>query len=136
MESLRRRIEKLERQPFAPQSGYSAQFDHDALTIYRGMPYLDATMFPSYDKVEPTETYARGRELHEERYGPIIPAHLDPHLKRCTLASAEFEFVFEREPEAGDLLRFEHVGMPHSPHGQRILLLRIHCSVGAPTIAP
>ena len=52
---------------------------------------------------------------HEERYGPIIPAHLDAHLKRCTLASAEFEFVFEREPEAGDLLRFEHVGMLHSP---------------------
>jgi len=79
------------------------------------MPYLNGTTFPSYDKVQPTEIYARGRELHEKRYGRIIPAHLDPHIKRCTLASAEFEFVFEREPEAGDLLRFEHVGALHSP---------------------
>jgi hypothetical protein len=116
MANLKRRVEELERRQLAPGASYSAQFDDDALTIYRGMPYLDGTTVPSYDKVQPTEIYARGRELHEKRYGRIIPAHLDPHLKRCTLASAEFEFVFEREPEAGDLLRFEHVGALHSPH--------------------
>jgi len=115
MANLKRRVEELERRQLAPGASYSAQFDDDALTIYRGMPYLNGTTFPSYDKVQPTEIYARGRELHEKRYGRIIPAHLDPHLKRCTLASAEFEFVFEREPEAGDLLRFEHVGALHSP---------------------
>ena len=115
MANLKRRVEELERRQLAPGGSYSAQFDDDALTIYRGMPYLNGTTFPSYDKVQPTEIYARGRELHEKRYGRIIPAHLDPHLKRCTLASAEFEFVFEREPEAGDLLRFEHVGALHSP---------------------
>jgi hypothetical protein len=115
MESLRRRVEKLERQQFAPGATYSAQFDDDALTIYRGMPYLDATMFPSYDKVQPTEIYARGKELHEKRYGPIIPAYLDSHLKQSTLASIEFEFVFGREPRAGDILRFQHVATLHAP---------------------
>jgi hypothetical protein len=48
-------------------------------------------------------------------YAPIIPAHLDVRLKRCTLASAAFEFVFDREPEVGDILRLEHVATLHSP---------------------
>ena len=63
----------------------------------------------------PTEIYSRGRELHQKRCGPIIPAHLDPHLKRCTLASVEFEFVFDREPQAGDLLRSEDLAALHAP---------------------
>ena len=115
METLRRRVEKLERVQFAPRSAYPAQFDHDALTIYRGMLYLDGTIFPSYDEVEPTVIYGHGRELHEERYGPIVPAHLDPHLKRSTLASIEFEFVFGREPTVGDILRFANVATLHAP---------------------
>jgi hypothetical protein len=49
------------------------------------------------------------------RYGLIVPAYLDPHLKRSTLASIEFEFVFDREPTMGDILRFEHVATLHSP---------------------
>jgi len=109
MNSLKSRVEKLEQHQFASRSGHSAQFDYDAGTIYCGMLYLDATMYPSYDRVEPTEVYARGKELHEKRYGPIVPAHLDSHLKRSTLASIAFEFVFDREPRVCDILRFEHV---------------------------
>jgi hypothetical protein len=115
MDSLRRRIEKLEQDPVAPRARNSTHFDSDALTIYRGMPYLGGRTCPSYARVEPTEVYARGKELHEKCYGPIIPAHLDSHLKRCILASAEFEFVFDREPRVGDILRFEHVATLHAP---------------------
>jgi len=107
MNSLKSRVEKLEQHQFASRSGHSAQFDYDAGTIYCGMLYLDATMYPSYDRVEPTEVYGRGKELHEKRYGPIVPAHLDSHLKRSTLASIAFEFVFDREPRVCDILRFE-----------------------------
>ena len=115
MNSLKSRVEKLEQHQFASRPRHSAQFDYDAGTIYCGMLYLDATMYPSYDRVEPTEVYARGKELHEKRYGPIVPAHLDSHLKRSTLASIEFEFVFDREPRVGDILLFEHVATLHAP---------------------
>jgi hypothetical protein len=107
--SLKSRVEKLEQHQSASLPEHSAQFDYDAGTIYRGMLYLDGTMCPSYDRVEPAEVYARGKELHEKRYGPIIPAYLDPHLKRSTLASIEFEFIFDREPKVGDILRFDHI---------------------------
>ena len=89
------------------------QFDYDAGTIYRATPYLSATVY-SYDKIKSAGIYDRGRELHEKRYGPIVPAYLDPHLKRSTLASIEFEFVFDREPKVGDILRFEHVATLHA----------------------
>jgi len=70
---------------------------------------------PHVNEVESTEIYARGRELREKRCRPIVPAHLDSHLKRSTLASVEFEFVFEREPEVGDILRCEHIATAHAP---------------------
>lgn len=113
MNSLERRVEKLEQHQFAPRAGRSAQFDYDAGTIYRATPYLSATVY-SYDKIKSAGIYDRGRELHEKRYGPIVPAYLDPHLKRSTLASIEFEFVFDREPKVGDILRFEHVATLHA----------------------
>jgi len=113
MNSLERRVEKLEQHQFAPRAGRSAQFDYDAGTIYRATPYLGATVY-SYDKIKSAGIYDRGRELHEKRYGPIVPAYLDPHLKRSTLASIEFEFVFDREPKVGDILRFEHVATLHA----------------------
>jgi hypothetical protein len=69
----------------------------------------------SYDKIKSAGIYDRGRELHEKRYGPIVPAYLDSHLKRSTPASIEFEFVFDREPRAGEILRFEHVTTLHAP---------------------
>ena len=48
-------------------------------------------------------------------FGPVIPAHLDEHLKRYTRASGEFELAFGLEPKAGDMLRYEHVALMHSP---------------------
>jgi hypothetical protein len=114
--------------------GHSAQFDYDAGTIYRGTCYLDATMYLSYDKVAPTELYARGKELHEKRYGPIIPAYLDSHLKRSTLASIEFEFVFDREPRVVDILHFAQVATLRAPEanayyfGEFIAAWNLHLS--------
>jgi hypothetical protein len=113
MANLKRRVEELERQ-LAQRPGYSVQFDEDALAIYNSMSYLDATLAPTYDDVQPTPVYARGRELRNARYGPIIPAHFDGHIKRYTRASGEFELAFGREPKAGDMLRFEDVLVLHS----------------------
>jgi hypothetical protein len=92
------------------------QFDEDAYEIYCAVcGYFDATMDPTYHEVEPTEIYARGRELHERRHGPIIPFHLNDHAKRSTDASREFELAFGREPETGEMLRCYHVGIMHNP---------------------
>jgi hypothetical protein len=52
--------------------------------------------------------------LRDALYGPIIPAHLDEHLKRYTRASGEFELAFGREPKAGDILHYEHMAFMHS----------------------
>ncbi len=76
--------------------------------------YVDATMAPSCHDIEATAAYKRGRELRNVLYGPIIPAHLDEHIKRYTRASGEFELVFGREPKAGDMLRYEEVLVMHS----------------------
>jgi hypothetical protein len=113
MANLKRRVEELERQ-LAQRPGYSIQFDEDALAIYNSMSYLDATLAPTYDDVEPKPVYTRGKELRDARYGPIIPAHLDGHIKRYSRASGEFELAFGREPKAGDMLRFEDVLVMHS----------------------
>lgn len=115
MASLKRRVEVLERRQLPPPSSHSVQFDEDALAIYDAMSYLDATMTPTYHEVEPTAVYAQGEKLRNLLYGPIIPAYLDEHIKRYTRASGEFELAFGREPNAGDLLRYEHVEMIHSP---------------------
>jgi hypothetical protein len=112
--SLKHRVEQLERKQLAPRPSQSIQFDEDALAIYGAMSYLDATLEPSYHDVEPTAVYVRGTELRDALYGPIIPAHLDEHLKRYTRASGEFELAFGREPETGDMLRYEHVALMHS----------------------
>ena len=114
MANLKRRVEILEMRHSAPGSDCSAQFDADALTIYSSMAYLDATMDPTYHDVEPSGIYARGKELHNRIYGPIIPAHLDQRLKRYTRASGEFELAFGREPKAGDVLCYQHLEMTHS----------------------
>ena len=113
MANLKRRVEGLERR-LAKRPSQSIQFDEDALAIYKSMSYLDATMDPTYHDVEPTAAYKRGSELRDALYGPIIPAHLDKHIKRYTRASGEFELVFGREPKAGDILRYEHLALMHS----------------------
>ena len=114
MANLKRRVEELERRQVASRRGPLTQFDEDALAIYNSMSYLDATMCPTYDDVEPTETYKRGKELRNTLYGPIVPAHLDEHIKRYTRASGEFELAFGREPKAGDMLRYKDVSLMHS----------------------
>jgi hypothetical protein len=113
MANLKRRVEELERQ-LATRPSYSIQFDEDALAIYNSMSYLDATVAPTYKDVEPTPIYARGTELRDARYGPIVPAHLDGHIKRYTRASGEFELAFGREPKAADMLWYEDVLLMHS----------------------
>ena len=99
-----------------PRLSQSVQFDEDAYEIYRAVcEYFDATMNPTYHDVEPTEIYGRGQECHDRRHGPIIPFHLNDHAKRSTSSSYEFELAFNREPEAGDMLRCYHVGIMHNP---------------------
>lgn len=112
--TLLKRLEKAEEAAKALFPIELSAFDEDALAIYGAMSYLDATMAPSYHDVEPTAVYARGQELRDALYGPIIPAYLDEHLKRYTRASGEFELAFGREPIAGDILHFEHVAQMHS----------------------
>ena len=114
MANLKRRVEQLERRQLALRPSHSTQFDKDALAIYNAMPYLNARMTPTYDEVEPTAIYRRGRELRNKLYGPIIPAADDPHIKRYTRESGEFELAFGREPNAGDMLRYEHLALMHS----------------------
>ena len=112
--TLLKRLERAEESAKALTPLQLSSFDEDALAIYSAMSYLDATMEPSYHDVEPTAAYARGQELRDALYGPIVPAYLDEHLKRYTRASGEFEFAFGREPKAGDILGFEHIARMHS----------------------
>lgn len=113
--NLKRRVEALERGRFSRRLRPSAQFDKDALAIYTGTAYVDATVDPDYHEVTPTAVYARGQALRNALYGPIVPAYLDPHIKRYTRASGEFELAFGREPKAGDILSDQHVILMHNP---------------------
>lgn len=90
-------------------------YDEDALRIYHGALYLDATMEPSYPELELTAIWARGKELSVQIYGRVMAAHLDGHLARATYGSLCFEQAFDREPIEGDILRYEHVEVLHSP---------------------
>jgi hypothetical protein len=83
--------------------------DRNALVLFAGAVFLDARMTPSYRELECTAAYQRGAELCRMRRGPTLPAHLDQHLERISIASLEFESVNEREPRAGDVLSYEDV---------------------------
>jgi hypothetical protein len=113
--ALLKRLEKAETAAKELSPIQFSPFDEDALAIYSAISYLDATMSPTYHDVEPTAAYARGKELRNAVYGPIIPAHSDQHLKRYTRATGEFQLAFGREPAAGDILCFDHVAQMHSP---------------------
>ena len=106
------------------------------LTIYSAMSYLDATLEPTYHDVEPTEVYRRGKEVRDALYGPIVPAHLDEHLKRYTRASGEFELAFGRERGIGDVLRYETVVLMHRPEIYSSHFRRVASSLATPTAAP
>ena len=82
-----------------------SQADEDALTIYCGMVYVDVRMTPSYEEIERLDVYARGEELHDARYGPILPKVETDRDWHRTRASSEFEHAFGREPETVDILR-------------------------------
>jgi hypothetical protein len=114
-QALLKRLEKAETAAKELSPIQLSQFDEDALAIYSAISYLDATMSPTYHEVQPTAAYARGEELRNALYGPIVPAHSDEHLKRYTRASGEFELAFGREPTVGDILCFDHVAQMHSP---------------------
>jgi hypothetical protein len=131
---LLKRLERAEEAAKALSPLQLTPFDQDALAIYSAMAYLDATMLPTYDEVEPTAVYMRGRELRNALYGPVIPANLNAHLKRYTRVSGEFELAFGREPKAGDVLRYEDVARMHSSEN---LLARVwaHCRGLAAPIA-
>jgi len=81
------------------------QADEDALTIYCGMVYVDVRMTPSYEEIERLDVYARGEELHDARYGPILPKVETDRDWHRTRASSEFEHAFGREPETVEILR-------------------------------
>ena len=114
MANLRRRIEELEHRQSATGPIYSAAFDEDARLIYEIQFDICGSDIDSHDLAR-TPIAIRGKEPRDQKYGPIIPAHLDEHYKRLTSASAEFEFAFCREPKSGDLLRTEHVWILRLP---------------------
>ncbi len=125
MATLKRRVEELERLQLSPGPRFTREFDDDALAIYLSEAYLDATMQPSYHDIESTALYDRGKALRDKLYGPIIPVHIDDHIKRYTRASGEFELAFGREPRQGDMLHCSHVAMMHSPANLSIHFARL-----------
>jgi len=97
-------------------------YDQDCLWVYYAVGLMDARVFPSSQEIVHTDVYKRGREIHDQQYGPILPAHLDPKLKRQTSASIEFEAIHGREPVPGDILRYEDVEEFHAAESYEQLL--------------
>jgi hypothetical protein len=91
-----------------------SQHDEDALLLHAGAVHLGGAS-PGSPELEVTTPFARGGELHQRKFGPVVAAHLDEHLKRLTQASSAFERLFGREPERGDVLSYEHIAVLHSP---------------------
>ena len=112
--TLLKRLEKAEAVAKSLAPLELSPFDEDALVIYSAMGYIDATLEPSYDVLQPTKVYIRGEELRNILYGPITPVHEDEHIKRYTRTSGEFELALGREPKDGDILTYEHVAQVHS----------------------
>src|SRR2546423_9460716 len=92
-----------------PRSKKDVQRDEDALQLYEMMVELNGQVYPDYSVIEKMPIIVRANKLRLRKYGPIIPLHECPGWNRWTIASSEFEFCFDREPKAGDLLRWEHV---------------------------
>jgi hypothetical protein len=84
------------------------EYDSDCMTLADATVHFNARMDPNYSEVESTAVYSRGAQLLRERH-PVIPAHLDKHLRRSTTASLYFELFSGREPIAGDVLSFEAI---------------------------
>jgi hypothetical protein len=104
------------------------QYDQDALTIYSNVsasysPRCGWHAQPNGWDLQGNPVYERGWELRQKCH-PIIPAHLDEHLKRWTRESGQFELAFGREPECGDILRYEQVARINDSR-----LIETHCYV-------
>ena len=75
--------------------------DRDALVMYNGACYLTTRMDPGPERLQGTAAYRRGQTLHDAIYGPILPAHLDPHYQRSTGASLQFEELYGPSSQPG-----------------------------------
>jgi len=92
-----------------PRNSEDRQRDDDAILLYSMAFELNGRTHPDWSTFSATSIAARGKELRDNIYGPIVPLHEDPTYSRRTDASGEFQRCFYREPRAGDLLRWEHV---------------------------
>jgi hypothetical protein len=106
---LKSRIAKLEKHNRFRACRPLTQDDQDALNLYLGTQLLEGEVQLDFGDLERTRFFQRGRDLGDEMHGPVLPAHLDDHLKRCSSASNQFEEAFGCEPRAGDVLRFTDV---------------------------
>jgi hypothetical protein len=91
----------------------TARFDEDALTICNGIPRCDDEAHVSRSRANSDLHARQGAAWQALRTD--IPAYLDQHLKRYSRASGEFELRSTGEPEAGDVLVYQHVMLAHSP---------------------
>jgi len=57
-----------------------SQEDDDALTLYHLVPLLTSPMSPSYQELEATAAYKRGKEVHERLHGPVTPGFPGPSI--------------------------------------------------------
>jgi len=92
-----------------PRNSEDRQRDDDALLLYSMAFELHGRTHPDWSTFSATSIAATGKELRDNICGPIVPLHEDPTYSRRTDASGEFQHCFDREPRAGDLLRWEHV---------------------------
>ena len=92
------------------------EYDQDAITIYREVAFcrFGYQASPSSWDLQSNPVYKHGQALSFKLH-PIMPAHLNEHSKRSTPQSREFELAFGREPESGDVLRYEHVAAMYDP---------------------
>jgi hypothetical protein len=119
--NLKSRIKQAEKKLGPRLGNQSTEADYDALQLYEMQFYLYGRVHPDGRDLMATPIGIRGRELHEQKYGPIIPVHLRPGWSEGTTTSREFEHCFHHEPNAGDLLRWEHVRTMRGPEMNEII---------------
>jgi hypothetical protein len=106
-----------------PRSSEDVQRDEDALQLYHMTFELYGQVYPDWSAIQHRAILVRANELRLQKYGPIVPLHERPTWSQRTRASGEFESCFDREPKAGDLLRWEHVRTRRGPEMNEITFL-------------
>ena len=93
-----------------------SQYDKDARTLH-GTAHLTADMAPSYQDLEETAVYLRGRELRDMDKARGKRSTLDEYLAggHATSAGTDFCLAFGRVPNKGDILRFDDVRYMYGP---------------------